>query len=152
MHSAKVINQSRHLQLIPWLSYCAPRNRASAFPSMNLPRTGMQGMFDLKKPLLLLLFLLLYIILSGIHPVIRYFWVVHLFLLTPWKTQNTPLRYQTTQHPCSQLSWQPLWIFSIIWSCLNSSCALRRFLGSPSQHLDALSCFFSWRIHRREQV
>lgn len=61
MHSAKVINQSRHLQLIPWLSYCAPRNRASAFPSMNLPRTGMQGMFDLKKAIIIvIIFVIIY--------------------------------------------------------------------------------------------
>lgn len=80
MQSAKVINQSRHLQLIPWLSYCAPRNRACAFPSMKLPRTGMQGMFGLKKAIIVIIIV---IIPSGIHPVIKHFCLVHSFPLTP---------------------------------------------------------------------
>lgn len=58
MQSAKIKNQSRHLQLIPWLTYNALRSRACAFPAMKLPRAGMLGMFGIKKAITIIIIII----------------------------------------------------------------------------------------------
>ena len=49
---AKIINRSRHLLLIHWLTYSALKSQDGAFSSMKLPRTGMLGLSVIKQGLL----------------------------------------------------------------------------------------------------
>ena len=51
MQGAKIIDWSRHLQLIPWLTYSALKSQVCAFSSVKLPRTGMLGLSVIKQDL-----------------------------------------------------------------------------------------------------
>lgn len=51
MPGARIINRSRHLQLIPWLTYSALKSQVRAFSSVKLPRTGMLGLSVTKQGL-----------------------------------------------------------------------------------------------------
>lgn len=51
MQGAVIMNWSRYLQLIPWLTYSALKSKVYALSSMKLPRTGTLGLSVLKQGL-----------------------------------------------------------------------------------------------------